>query len=279
MPTSGLIYVVSDATAETAQRLLQSALIQYSTIQPELRIFSLVRQPERLADIAAMAAKANALIVYTIASPDNRRALEDAAHANQVTTFDLIGPLMEELANFLDAEPTGQPGIPRLTDDYFQRIEAVEFTIRHDDGQAIGTVHQADLVLVGLSRTSKTPLSTYLAQKGWKVANVPIVLGLPLPRELQHMDQSKVYGLTIDVASLIRIRRSRLKSLNMPMDTDYARRDHIIRELKYARELFQDHPDWPVLELDGIWSMWSGMIILPLPQEQWTSPLPHGIHP
>ena len=249
MPTSGLIYVVSDATAETAQRLLQSALIQYSTIQPEVRIFSLVRQPDRLVDIVAMAAQANALIVYTIAAPDNRRALEDAARTHQVTTFDLIGPLMEELAKFLDAEPTGQPGIPRLTDDYFQRIEAVEFTIRHDDGQAIGTVDQADLVLVGLSRTSKTPLSTYLAQKGWKVANVPIVLGLPLPRELQHMDQAKVYGLTIDVASLIRIRRSRLKSLNMPMDTDYARRDHIIRELKYARELFQTHPDWPVLDV------------------------------
>ena len=136
-----------------------------------------------------------------------------------------------------------------MTEAYFKRIEAVEFAVKHDDGQSLGKLAQAQIVLVGISRTSKTPLSTYLAQKGWKVANVPLVLGLPLTRELDEIDQQHIFGLTIDVASLMRIRRSRLKALNMPVDTDYARRDHIIKELGYARGIFEAHPEWPVLDV------------------------------
>ena len=129
------------------------------------------------------------------------------------------------------------------------RFEAVEFSVKHDDGQVPGELGLADIVLVGLSRTSKTPLSTYLAQKGFKVANVPLVLGIPIPRQLDEVDQQRVFALTIDTATLMRIRRSRLKAMNMPADTDYARREHILNEMDFAQELFDAHPDWPVIDV------------------------------
>ncbi len=243
------IFVVSDATAETAERTVRAALVQFRGLDPALRIFSMVRRDERLTEIAELAASAGALVVYTIVNTDQRELLWRRCEELGVERVDLIAPLMTTLGNFLGGAPAGVPGLPRLNDDYFRRIEAVEFAVKHDDGQSLGRLAEAEIVLVGVSRTSKTPLSTYLAQKGYKVANVPLVLGLPIPRELEYIDQHRIFGLTIDIASLIRIRRSRLKALNMPVDTDYARRDHILKELNYARDLFRRHSHWPVIDV------------------------------
>jgi regulator of PEP synthase PpsR (kinase-PPPase family) len=214
-----------------------------------VRIYSLLRKDEQIEEALRRAAMARALVIYTFVQPEQRKLLETRSRLYQLETVDLIGPLMGRLATFLDATPTGRPGLPELNQAYFDRIEAVEFAVKHDDGQAAQGLHMADVVLVGLSRTSKTPLSTYLAQRGLKVANVPVVLGLPLPRELETIDQSKIYGLTISAGALIRIRRARLRALNMPDDTDYARRDHIVAELQYAREIFRNHPLWPVIDV------------------------------
>ena len=248
-PAVHAIYVLSDATAETAERSLRAALIQFRGVATDIRVFSMVRKDERLLSILDSAHAEGALVVYTIVNDEQRALLARRASDLGLQTVDLIGTLMARLETFVGLAPAGRPGIPRLTDDYFRRIEAVEFAVKHDDGQAMKNLAEADIVLVGISRTSKTPLSTFLAQKGWKVANVPLVLGLPIPREIEVIDQSGIFGLTIDVASLIRIRRSRLKALNMPVDTDYARRDHIIRELKFARSVFEQHPDWPVIDV------------------------------
>lgn len=244
-----VLYVLSDATAETAERVLRAALIQFRDARPQIRIFSLLRKDEQIEEALKAAAVDRALVVYTIVNPDQRAMLETRAVAYGLQTIDLIGHLMGRLADFLHATPTGRPGLGQLNQAYFDRIEAVEFAVKHDDGQAAQGLQLADIVLVGLSRTSKTPLSTYLAQKGLKVANVPVVLGLPLPREIDHIPQAKIFGLTINAAALIRIRRARLKALNMPDDTDYARRDHIVRELQYAREIFAGHPLWPVIDV------------------------------
>jgi regulator of PEP synthase PpsR (kinase-PPPase family) len=243
------IYVISDATAETAERVLRAALVQFRESRPQIRIFSLVRKSEQLEDALRQAALEQALVVYTLVSPEQRDILEARARLYHLETLDLIGHLMGRLSQFLNAAPAGRPGIGQLNQAYFERIEAVEFAVKHDDGQAAQGLAQADMVLVGLSRTSKTPLSTYLAQRGLKVANVPVVLGLPLPRELDTIEQGKIFGLTISVAGLIRIRRARLRALNMPDDTDYARRDHIVRELQYARDIFSAHPHWPVIDV------------------------------
>ena len=244
-----VIYVLSDATAETAERVLRAALIQFREARPQIRIFSLLRRDEQIEDALKQAAVDRALVVYTIVNPEQRELLETRSRVFQLETVDLIGHLMGRLTDYLGAEPTGRPGTGQLSQAYFDRIEAVEFAVKHDDGQAAQGLALADVVLVGLSRTSKTPLSTYLAQRGLKVANVPVVLGLPLPRELDHIDQAKIFGLTINAGALIRIRRARLRALNMPDDTDYARRDHIVAELQYARDIFTAHPLWPVIDV------------------------------
>lgn len=244
-----VLYVLSDATAETAERVLRAALIQFRDARPQMRIFSLLRRDEQIEDALRLAALDRALVVYTIVNPEQRELLEARAKVYQLSTFDLIGHLMGRLSAFLEAEPTGRPGQGQLNQAYFDRIEAVEFAVKHDDGQAAQGLGLADVVLVGLSRTSKTPLSTYLAQRGLKVANVPVVLGLPLPREIEQIDQSRIFGLTINAGALIRIRRARLRALNMPDDTDYARRDHIVAELQYARDIFAAHPLWPVIDV------------------------------
>ena len=243
------LVVVSDATAETAERVLRAALVQFHDLNPDIRVFSLIRRDEELDDVIAFAAPRNSLIVHTLVNHDQRRLLAEKASAQEIPVVDLIGQLMSRLSAFFGESPRGVPGIPRLTDAYFRRIEAVEFAVKHDDGQSVQGLRTADIILVGLSRTSKTPLSTYLAQKGWKVANVPLVLGLPLPRQIDELDQERIFGLTIDAASLIRIRRARLKSLNMPANTDYAQREHIMKELEYARSVFAAHSTWPVIDV------------------------------
>lgn len=246
---SSIIYVLSDATAETAERVLRAALIQFRDARPQMRIFSLLRKDEQIEEAVRQAAVDRALIVYTIVNPEQRDLLEQRAKVFQLATVDLIGHLMGRLGEFLNSVPVGRPGVGVLNQAYFDRIEAVEFAVKHDDGQSANGLHAADMVLCGLSRTSKTPLSTYLAQRGLKVANVPIVLGLPLPREIEHVEQAKIFGLTINAGALIRIRRARLRALNMPDDTDYARRDHIVAELQYARDIFAGHALWPVIDV------------------------------
>ena len=243
------IFVVSDATAETAERTVRAALVQFRGADTQVRVFSLVRDEDRISEIAELASEEGALLVYTIVNPEQRALIASRAESLGILSVDLIEPLMSTLTIVLEADPVGRPGVPRLTEAYFKRIEAVEFAVKHDDGQAMNKLAEAEIILVGISRTSKTPLSTYLAQKGWKVANVPLVLELPLPPELERAAGQHVFGLTIDVASLMRIRRSRLRALNMPVTTDYARRDHIVRELAYARSVFDAHPAWPVIDV------------------------------
>ena len=262
------IFVMSDATAETAERVLRATMIQFGGVDPPVRIFSMVRQDARLDEIVRQAADESALILHTIVNADQRLHLAKRAAELGVPTVDIIGQLMTQLSAFFGKAPAGRPGIPRLTDDYFRRIEAVEFAVKHDDGQAAQSLREADVVLVGLSRTSKTPLSTYLAQKSWKVANVPIVLGLPLPKEIEVIDQHRIFGLTIDLKSLIRIRRARLKALNMPVTSDYGRRDHILRELDYAKRIFDRHPDWPVIDVSEKAIEESASIVLRIMEER-----------
>jgi regulator of PEP synthase PpsR (kinase-PPPase family) len=163
---------------------------------------------------------------------------------------DLIGSLMGTLSIFMNAQPRGVPGgMYKVNDDYFRRIEAVEFAVKNDDGQHPRNLARSDIVLVGISRTSKTPLSTYLAQRGFKCANVPIVKGIEPPTELFAVDQDKIFGLQIASEALFRIRQARLQQLGMPADTAYGMKDHIQREIDYAQQIFDANPHWPVLDV------------------------------
>jgi regulator of PEP synthase PpsR (kinase-PPPase family) len=154
------------------------------------------------------------------------------------------------LDHFFGVPSSKQVGALRQTDDlYFRRIEAIEYTVRHDDGKTLNELDKADIVLVGISRTSKTPLSIFLSHKGWKVANIPLVLGAPLPDQLFKIDQRKIVGLIIDIDSLQRIRKNRLEKFGQDSGGEYASIQHILKEIEYAEGLFKQNKRWPVFNV------------------------------
>ena len=183
-------------------------------------MYTRVRLEAEMRSIINRAKQMHALVVFTVVSTAHRELLRRLCDEENVDAVDLIGTLMAKLSSYLGTQPKGVPGLLHtIGDEYFRRIEAVEFTVRNDDGREPRNLPKADLVLVGISRTSKTPLSTFLAQKGFKVANVPLVLGIDPPQELFAIDQEHIFGLTIKAEALLQIRQARLKHLGMPADT------------------------------------------------------------
>jgi regulator of PEP synthase PpsR (kinase-PPPase family) len=243
------ILIVSDGTGGTAQRALQAALTQFGETEVSIEVRSEVRTEEQVAGAVKEAAHLGAFIVHTIVSRDLRNALADLGRLHNVPTIDLMGPLLAQLAQQLSYTPSEKPGLFReLNKEYFQRIEAVEFALRHDDGQRTHELAEAELVLLGVSRTFKTPLSIYLAFMGWLVGNIPIILDAPLPTIVQELPPSKVFGLMTDAESLTGLRRVRHKHLG-GVTGDYADFKFVQRELAYARLLFRSHPSWPVIQV------------------------------
>ncbi len=251
-PEPRLVFVISDATGETAEKVVRAALLQFSGVPVQIRMYTRVRLEAEMRSIVGRAKSLHALVVFTVVSNAHREILRALCDEENVDAVDLIGTLMAKLTGFLGAQPRGVPGLLHtVSDEYFRRIEAVEFTVRNDDGKEPRNLPKADLVLVGVSRTSKTPLSTFLAQKGFKVSNVPLVLGIPAPEELFTIDQEKIFGLTIRPEALSQIRQARLKHLGMPPETSYGQRDHIALEIGYAQQIFREHPQWPIMDITG----------------------------
>jgi regulator of PEP synthase PpsR (kinase-PPPase family) len=248
-PARAEIFVVSDGTGETATSAVHAAMLQFHA-KWNLRTFVGVRYESEVRRIAAKAKTSGALIVFTLVDDQMVQTLIGEATHRGVPVVDLLGPVLRKVAETLKARPRSQPGLLHgMSDGYFRRIEAVEFTVRHDDGANPATLFDADLVLAGISRTSKTPLSMYLAQRGYKVGNVPIVPGVDLPREIFDLDPRKVFGLTIDPSAMITIRQARVRALGTPY-TDYASSDAVLEELRYGRRIFRQH-GWRVVDVSG----------------------------
>jgi len=246
------IEILSDSTGETAEKVVRAAMLQYPHAGAHIRLHTRVRTKEAARPVLEAAAKDGALVVFTVVSPELREFIHAQSYELKVEALDLIGSLIGKLATFLDRQPINTPsGMLPLTDEYFRRIEAVEFAVKSDDGKEPRNFRKADLVLCGVSRTSKTPLSTLLAQRGLKVANQPIVLGVTLPPEIEEAPQDRVVGLTIEIDQLIEIRKARLKQLGMPTDASYGLREQVKQELDYARQIFTEHPQWPVIDVTG----------------------------
>lgn len=244
------VMVISDATGETAERMARAAVMQFGESTVTVRVHSRVRLESEVEKILERAAEIHAMVVFTVVNSDTRQQIISLADRHNLVWVDLMGSLVNRLEDFLASTAEGVPGLlHRMGEDYFRRIEAVEFAVKNDDGANPSALPKADLVLVGISRTSKTPLSTYLAQKGLKVANVPLVLGVEPPEELAEVDECKVYGLIIRPDALVRIRQARLSYLGMPEDTSYGTRNHIKDELEFARTIFRKHPNWPVIDV------------------------------
>ncbi len=244
------IFVVSDGTGDTASNATQAAMLQFRTPW-RLRTFRDVRQESQARRVIDLAARVGAMVVFTVVDERVARMLRDHGASLGVRTVDLLGPLISRVAQQLGAEPRLQPGLLHgFSAEYFRRIDAVEFAVHHDDGANLRTLSDADLVLTGISRTSKTPLSMYLAQRGIKTGNVPLVPGLDPPRELLEFDPRRVIGLTLDPGALLTIRRSRLRLMQAPLHVDYVDPDAVLVELARSRRLCRER-GWRVVDISG----------------------------
>lgn len=258
------IYMVSDGTGWTAEHSVNAALGQFEhclvdrNCAVNTHLFSGIDDVEQLMEIIKQAAKEGAMLVYTLADPSMAESAKKASELWGIPSTDVLGPITEAIASHLGVSPSGLPrGAPGrnfpLSEEYFRRIEAIEFTIKQDDGALPQNLHKADIILSGVSRTGKTPLSIYLAQKGYKVANVPIVMSVELPRSLFQVDPEKVFGLTINPLVLQAIRKARAKSLGFRDETrsNYSEMDYVREELEFAGRIFAQNPVWPVIEVTG----------------------------
>lgn len=259
---SRYIDVVSDSTGETAEKVVRAALLQFPQPGVFIRLHTRIRSTDTVRPILERAAQESALVVFTVVDPELREFIHTISYELKIDALDVIGSLIGKLSQYLDRQPINTPsGMLPLSEEYFRRIEAVEFAVKSDDGKEPRNFKKADIVLVGVSRTSKTPLSTLLAQRGLKVANMPVVLGMQLPPELLQAPQDRVVGLTIALDQLCEIRQARLLQLGMPSETNYALREHVREELEFARQLFARH-NWPVVDVTGRAIEESAVIIL-----------------
>lgn len=249
-PAKSQVFVVSDGTGETCASAVRAAMLQFQSPW-RLRIFGEIRSTEEVRRIVTQAGEVGALVVFSLVGSPVAEALLDEARIQGVAVVDLLGPLISSVAQRLHAEPRSQPGLLHgFSPEYFERVEAVEFAVRHDDGANTHTLFQADIVLTGVSRTSKTPLSMYLAQRGYKTGNVPLVPGLDPPRPLLELDRRKVFALDIDRATLLEIRQSRVRAFGASPHTTYVDSDDVLLELDNARRLYR-RQGWRIINVRG----------------------------
>ena len=236
-----IIYVISDSVGETAQQVTKAALSQFSIDNEyEIRRFPYVADENFLIEILESGKNEGAIIVYTLVSENLLNIAKEFCEKEDLNHLDLMTPLLKQIANKTGKEPKREPGIIRKLDEsYFKRVEAIEFAVKYDDGKDPRGILKSDIVVLGISRTSKTPLSMYLANKNIKVANVPLVPEIPIPDEVFKIDPKKIIGLTNNPEKLNSIRQERLKALGLSSDASYANVERILQELDYAEKIMK----------------------------------------
>lgn len=231
------IYILSDSLGEIAEHVFKAAAAQFSKERFKIVKAVKVRTMKQLQRIIEKAKKGPSVVFYTLVDPSLRQLLEKEADHNSIPRVDILGPALEALEIIAENPPDLKPGVWReLNQRYFRKIEALEFAVKNDDGRNSAAWKNADFVLVGVSRTSKTPLAMYLAFKGYKVANVPIVKGIDPPKELFELPREKLVGLTIAPNLLLEVRKRRSKLLKLP-NSEYAKIKDVLDELEYAESI------------------------------------------
>lgn len=243
------LHLVSDATGETINSVARACVIQFDQVRPIEHFWNLVRTNHQLDLVLEGIGSNPGLVMFTLVDEALRRRLQEFCREQQVPCIPVLDPLINALAAYLGRESQRQPGKQHALDaEYFGRMAAMEYTLAHDDGQSSWDLHEADVILVGVSRTSKTPTCVYLANRGIKAANVPIVPGCPLPGELELVSRPLIIGLTKDPDRLIQIRRNRLRLLNQGEGSDYVDPDLVKQEVVEARRLYS-RKGWPVIDV------------------------------
>jgi regulator of PEP synthase PpsR (kinase-PPPase family) len=245
-----VIFLLSDGTGESVDKITRACLTQFQSQNVQVVRYKSIRAKAQVEAVLDEAKRRGALVVYTAVSREVRDAIAEAVAEKKMPAVDLLGDMIAHLSQHLHAAPTNVPGLlHEVNEQYFKRIEAMEFTVKHDDGNSHDDYHRADLVLVGVSRTSKTPLSIYLSHRGWKVANCPLVKGIDPPKALFEIEQNKIVALTIDAQALAKIRRERLVRMGRDPSSDYASLTHIGDEIEWAMQLYGRNRRWPVFDV------------------------------
>ncbi|PAV29039.1 phosphoenolpyruvate synthase regulatory protein [Virgibacillus profundi] len=234
MGAKPIVYVLSDSVGETAELVIKAGLSQFNNGEFKIHRIPYVDDKGTIDESIQLAKAENGIIGFTLVDPVLRNYVNDKAKQMNIESIDIMGPMLSAMEKVFDDAPRLEPGlVHKLDEDYFKRVEAIEFAVKYDDGRDSRGIARADIVLVGVSRTSKTPLSQYLAHKRFKVANVPIVPEVDPPEELYGVDSAKCIGLRISPEKLNEIRRERLKALGLGDQATYANLDRIHQELEY----------------------------------------------
>lgn len=243
------LHLVSDATGETISSVARASMVQFSGVDVVEHKWSLVRNKRQLARVIEGIEQHPGVVMFTLVNHRIRHALEESCRSLQIPCVSILDPAIATLSNFLGMPSRDKPGLQHTLDaEYFNRIEAMSYNLLHDDGQSAKDINDADVVLVGVSRTSKTPTCIYLANRGVKAANVPFVPGCPLPDELLSSEKPLIVGLTKDPSRLVQVRRNRLRTLNQEQETDYVDLEKVRSEVAAARRVFTRRR-WPVIDV------------------------------
>lgn len=243
------VHLVSDSTGETLNAMARAVCARFTDILPIEHIYALVRSPRQLERALEEIAGAPGVVMHTIVDAALRTALEEGCRRHEIPCIAALDPVVAAMSRYLGAPISSRVGAQHNLDtDYFNRMEALNYAIGHDDGQLGQDLSQADVVLIGVSRTSKTPTSIYLAHRGVRAANIPLVPGVPLPREVFELKNTLVVGLIASPDRLIQIRRNRLLSLNENRESTYIDQEAVREEIIAARRLFE-RQGWPVIDV------------------------------
>jgi|TARA_R110002126_G_scaffold10841_16_gene49736 hypothetical protein len=243
------LHLLSDSTGETLENIAKAALAQFDGVEIIKHFWPMVRSEKHLNRILSEVAENPGLVIFTIVNRDIRAKLERECRHLGLPSVPALDTVTDALSNMLGQEAKARPGRQHILDAaYFARVEAIQFTIAHDDGVGWENWEEADIVLAGVSRTSKTPTSIYLANRGYKTANIPIVPESPPPDSLFHLKNPLVVGLITGASRLVQVRRNRLLSLNQAPETDYVNEDKVKAETQYARRMFADN-GWPMIDV------------------------------
>lgn len=243
------LHLLSDSTGETLENIAKAGVAQFEDVETIRHFWPMVRSDVHLDRIMEEISANPGLVLFTLANQQLRRKLENRCRALGLPHVAPLDPVTDAMSNILGQEMRNRPGRKHILDEaYFARIEAIQFTIAHDDGVGHENWEEADIVLAGVSRASKTPTSIYLANRGYKTANIPLVPESPPPTNLFSLKHPMVVGLTISPERLVQVRRNRLLSLNQAPETAYVDMDRVQDEVAFARRLFADN-DWPVIDM------------------------------
>lgn len=246
------LHLVSDSTGETVHSLGRACAVQFESVDIQEHLWPLTRSNEQIDAVLQGVKKNPGLVLYSLVEEDVRKTLDDGCREQGVPTVSVLDPIFAAFANHLGLHKRGLPGRQHVLDEeYFQRIDAMQFALAHDDGQGVYDIDESDVILTGVSRTSKSPTCIYLANRGVKAANVPYVPGIALPEELLALKGENcplIVGLTKDPAQLVQIRRNRLRMIEEHADTDYVDLETVREEVSTARRFFNER-GWPIIDV------------------------------